>query len=157
MNKNTSQIFKYRMFVQARADLTPEEIRIREAKAKPSLWPWRDTGEFVFARRRNAATAFYREMRKIEPIIKIRAKKIVEKSGDRLDDAVHMRAWRGFAGIMGSINNASDEVRHFASNENCLTACGIQFTAWHPSVGKPQCPACLAAAVVAHPEMKAYL
>lgn len=147
-----SLVFKYRMFVQARTDLTEDEI----ARYKGKTWPWRDTGEFVYARRMSNAKAFYAALKGIKPPIKVKAEYVSgrETKGGRSDE-VAMRAWIGFPGVMGSINGAEDEVRHYPFGE--LIACGLPFTEFRPSIGKPECPTCLAAAVEEHPEMKEYL
>lgn len=157
-------VFKYRMFVQARTDLTPDEIRKYEASKgnanSPMTWPWRDTGEFVYARRRANAKAFYRELRQVKPIIKIKAEYESGRESNGHDGSVvAMRAWREFPGLLGTLNGAADEVRHFAADngESGKTCCGYQFTEWHQDFGKPQCPACLAAAMERRPEMRQYL
>lgn len=161
-------VYKYRMFVQARTDLTPEEIRQYEAtktgkRSSPVEWPWRDTGEFVYARRRANAKAFYRELRQVKPIIKIKAEYVSGRhvpggNGGRSDD-VAMRAWCGFPGMLGTLNGAADEVRHFPidNGESGKTCCGYQFSEWHTDFGKPQCPICLAAAMERRPDMKEFL
>lgn len=157
-------IFKYRMFVQARFDLTPDEIRQYEATkgngVSPKTWPWRDTGEHVYARRRSNAKAFYAALREVKPPIKVKAEYVSgrEHNGNGSSD-VSMRAWRNFGGIVGTINGAADEVRHFPADagESGYTECGIKFTEWHRSNGKPECPTCLEAAVARHPEMRQYL
>lgn len=161
----TGLVFKYRMFVQARTDLTEDEIKRYQASQgksrSPMTWPWRDTYEFVYARRRNNAKAFYAALRGIKPPIKVKAEYASgrEPKGHRSDE-VAMRAWRGFVGLMGSVGEAQDEVRHFRPDSNWesgATACGIRFSETWVSVGKPECPICLAAAVEQHPEMKEYL
>lgn len=161
----TGQVFKYRMFVQARTDLTEDEVRRYLASkgnsAGPKTWPWRDTGEFVYARRMSNAKAFYAALKGVKPPIKVKAEYASEREpkGRRKDD-VAMRAWRGFVGLMGRVGEAQDEVRHFrpdANWESGATACGIKFSETWVSVGKPECPICLAAAVEQHPEMGEYL
>lgn len=161
----TALVYKYRMFVQARFDLTPEEIRQYQAtktanRNSPGEWPWRDTGEFVHARSRNKAKAFYAALRQIKPPIKVKAEYVSGRGNNgRRSDVEASRAWRGFGGIMGTIGEAADEVRHFPADqgESGYTECGIKFSAWYRSNGKPECPLCLEAAVARHPEMKQYL
>lgn len=155
-------IFKYRMLVQARTDLTPDEIARYEASRgngiSPKTWPWRDTDEIVHARRQTSAKNFYRAIKQIAPIIKIRAVRLpIKRSADRLQDHELMRAWRGFSCLCGSIDGAEDEVKHFEI-ANGLSACGLDFSTNHWKVnGKPECDKCLAAAVDKHPEMGQYL
>lgn len=160
----STPVYKYRMFVQARFDLTPEEIVKAQGSAKGHYAMrivWRDTGEFVYARRRNNAKVFYAALRDIRPPIKVKAEYVSGRgpNGHRSDE-VAMRAWRGFVGLMGSVGEAQDEVRHFrpdANWESGKTACGIKFSETWVSVGKPECPACLEAAVESHPDMKQYI
>lgn len=160
-----TDVFKYRMFVQARFDLTPEEIQKYQASkgngVSPKTWPWRDTGEFVYARRRTNAKEFYKALRNIYPPIKVKAEYVSgrEPEGNKREDDVAMRAWRGFGGIMGTIKGAADEVRHFpaTNRKSGLTACGLTFSEHWRSNGKPECPLCLDAAIERHPEMKQYL
>lgn len=162
---------KYRMLVQARTDLTEAEIKRRLARQSPKTvgpppFPFRDTGEIVHARRRNQACAFYRALRQIKPIIKIRAVRINDARPARRNDGVAIRAWFGFRCLSGVIAHggveAGDEVKHFAVPINGdagggLSACGLKFTSYWAIGGKPECDKCLAAAVEAHPEMKQYL
>lgn len=152
-------IFKYRMYVQARTDLTEEEVKRYLDSGKksisPSVWPWRDTGEFVYARRKANAKAFYAALRGVKPPVKVKAQYVSGKETSGRNDAVSMRAWRGFVGVTGSINGAADEVRHYSVGQK--TACGLEFDEFRHSVGKPECPICLAAAVKEHPEMEQYL
>lgn len=153
-------IFKYRMFVQARTDLTEEEARIRIASQKPGggakKFPWRDTGEFVYAKRRTTAKAFYAALRGVKPPVKVKAECVSGRESYGNGTSIEaMRAWRGFVGVTGSINGAADEVRHYSAGQK--TACGLAFTEFRHSVGKPECPVCLAAAVKEHPEMEQYL
>lgn len=161
-------VYKYQMFVQARFDLTPEEQRQYLAtktanRTSPGEWPWRDTGEHVYARRRTNAKAFYIALRGIKPPIRVKAEYVSGRNvpsgkGGR-SDAVAMRAWREFGGIVGTINGAADEVRHFLADEgeSGWTECGIKFSEWHRSNGKPECQKCLEAAVARHPQMKEFL
>lgn len=156
-------IYKYRMFVQARTDLSDEEIAKYESSRGPngpSVWPWRDTGEILHARRRNTAKEFYRALRQIKPIIKIKAELINDPEPPRRNDDVALRAWRGFFCLCGYLAYAGkevgDEVKHYAVSSG-LTACGIQFLGVWTVNGKPECDKCLAAAVEEHPEMKQYL
>lgn len=147
-----SDIFKYRMFVQARTDLTEEEI----SRYKGKTWPWRDTGEFVYAKRMANAKAFYAAMRGVKLPVKVKAQCVSRKESAGNGTSVEaMRAWRGFVGVTGSINGATDEVRHYSAGQK--TACGLAFTEFRHSAGKPECPICLAAAVKEHPEMEKYL
>lgn len=148
------------MFVQARTDLTEAEIKEYLAKGKnsasPSVWPWRDTGEFVYAKRMSNAKAFYAALRGVKPPVKVKAQYVSGREAKNgRNDEVAMRAWRGFIGVTGSINGATDEVRHYSAGQK--TACGLAFTEFRHSVGKPECPVCLAAAVKEHPEMEQYL
>lgn len=149
------KVSKYRMFIQARTDLTEDEIR-RYESCKRKNWPWRDTGDFVYARRTRNAKDFYRALHKIRPLIKLKAEYVScrEAKNGRTDD-VAMRAWRQFPGVMGTIVGAADEVRHF--DVGGVTACGLVFSESWPSNGKPECPKCLEAAVKQHPRMKEYL
>src|SRR6185369_15660026 len=105
---------KYRMLVQVRTDLTEDEIRRYEASrgpnaAGPSVWPYRDTGEIIHARRRNQACAFYRALRQIKPIIKIRAVRINDARPARRNDGVAIRAWFGFRCLSGVIAHGGVE------------------------------------------------
>lgn len=151
---------RYRMFVEVRTDLTDEEIAQRLASqgsaTSPTAWPFRDTGEIIHARRRNTATAFYRALKQISPLIKIRAVRINEKRFARRNDDIAMRAWRGFDCVSGSVNGADDDIKHFDVARG-VTACGINYDAYWPCHGKPECNKCLAVAVEKHPEMKQYL
>lgn len=159
---------KYRILVQVRTDLTEEEIASRATRPKMSNecgWPYRDTGEIIHARRRSIACAFYRALKQIAPIIKIRAVRLPVASlglgASYKPDAVALRAWRGFACLCGSVNGVEDEVKHFASRvhhpHTFMTACGIPFTTYWTVNGKPECDKCLEVAVEQHPEMKQYL
>lgn len=157
---------QYRMLVQARTDLTEAEIAQYEASrgpngASPCAWPWRETGNILHARRAKTACAFYRALKQIAPIIKIRAVRLPNerpKLGASYNpDEITMRAWRGFECLCGSIGGAEDEVKHFAV-ANGRAACGLDFSANHWTVhGKPECDKCLAVAVNCHPQMKEFL
>lgn len=153
-------VYKYRIFVQARTDMTADEIAQYEASKgnaqSPTTWPYRDTGEIIHARRRKTACAFYRALRRIKPIIKIRAERINDPKPLQRNDDIALRAWIGFECARGSVNGVEDEVKHFLL-ENGRTACGIWFTSYGAVGGKPECDKCLAAAVEKHPEMKQYL
>lgn len=158
-------VFKYRMLVQARTDLTEDEIAQYQASGRgrntPSAWPWRETGDILHARRRNTACAFYRALKRIPPIIKIRAVLINDDSLPTHElDVVLMRAWRGFDCLSGYVSHAgidvSDEVKHFAV-ANGRSACGLEFQNHWTVHGKPECEICLAVAVNCHPEMKEFL
>lgn len=157
----TGLVFKYRMFVQARTDLTEDEIRQYLATKKngvsPNNWPWRETNDFVYARRMNNAKAFYMALKGIKKPYKVKAQKVAEERPGGRSDVEAMRAWRGFAGVTGAIGEAADEVRHFSTDGSGQTACGLALSHWWWSVGKPECPICLAAAVEKHPEMKEFL
>lgn len=158
---------KYRILVEVRTDLTEEEIASRATRPKMSNecgWPYRDTGDIIHARRRNIACAFYRALKQIAPIIKIRAVRLPVASlglgASYKPDAVALRAWRGFECLCGVIAHAGvevgDEVKHFAVDEG-RTACGLRFTSYWKNGGKPECDKCLEFAVEQHPEMKQYL
>lgn len=164
-----THVRKYRMLVQARTDLTPEEIAQYEASkgpnaVTPSVWPYRDTGDIIHARRRSIACAFYRALKQIAPIIQIRAVRLPVASpglgSSYKPDTVAVRAWRGFECLCGVIAHAGveagDEVKHFAVDEG-RTACGLRFTSYWKNGGKPECDKCLAVAVEQHPEMKEFL
>lgn len=155
-----SPVQKYKIFVQARTDLTAEEIERYEASrgngVSPKSWPWRDTGEIIHARRRNNAKAFYRALKQVPTLIKLRADRIDEDVPPCRGDDISMRAWRGFPCICGSIEGVEDEVKHFEWS-NGRTACGLEFSSHWKVNGKPECDKCLAAAMEKHPEMKQYL
>lgn len=156
-----SRVYKYHMFVQARTDLTEEEIARYEASkgpnaTAPSVWPWRDTGEIIHARRRNNAKAFYRALKQIPPLIKLRADRINDKEPRQRNDDIAMRVWRGFACLCGSIDGVEDEVKHFEVSDG-RTVCGLEFSSHWKVRGKPECDKCLAGAVEKNPEMKQYL
>lgn len=154
-----SRIYKYRMLVQARTDLTDEEIASRATRPKMSNecgWPFRDTGEIIHARRRQQAVKFYAALRQVKPPIKVRAVKINEPRSQRLHTIELFRAWGRFDCILGSVNGVEDEVKHFEVDHG-LAACGINFTTYSRVCGKPECDKCLAVAVNCHPEMKQYL
>lgn len=158
------------MLVQARTDLTPDEIAQYEASkgpnaVTPSVWPYRDTGDIIHARRRSIACAFYRALKHIAPIIKIRAVRLPVASpglgSDYKPDTVAVRAWRGFECLCGSVVGvggveAQDEVKHLAVGSG-QTACGLRFDSFWTAGGKPECDKCLAVAVEQHPEMKEFL
>lgn len=156
-----SLVSKYRMLVQARTDLTEEEIRRYEASKgpngnSPAGWPYRDTGEIIHAQRSQSAVKFYRALKEIIPLIKIRAVKIHEPRSKRRNDDIAFRAWRGFECMCGSVNGVEDEVKHFGVSVD-RTACGLHFTTTWKQNGKPDCDICLAAAVNCHQEMRQYL
>ena len=154
-------VSKYRMLVQVRTDLTKEEIAKYEASKgangnSPSIWPFRDTGEIIHARRARTAAAFYRALRQIQPINKVRAVKVNGLRPGRNNSVEAFRAWRGFDCMQGTINGVSDEVKHFEVSHG-LSACGLPFTTYSRTSGKPECDKCLAAAIDKHPEMGKYL
>lgn len=160
-----SHVFKYRMLVQTRTDLTKEEQQYVTRNSGPHNhyapnYPFRDTGEVIHARRRKQACAFYRALRHIKPIIKIRAVRINDRKQHVRGDDVAMRAWRGFKCIAGSLQmfalDIEDEVKHFEVGPG-QSACGITFTSSWAVNGKPECEKCLAVAVNCHPEMRQYL
>jgi hypothetical protein len=140
-----TRVCKYRMLVQARTDLTPDEIAKYEASNTanghgPTTWPWRETGEIIHARRARTACMFYRALKQIKPIIKIRALRLPLIKSERLMDDELMRAWRGFECLCGYIAHggveAADEVKHFEVS-NGVTACGLSFTGHWKLRGKP--------------------
>lgn len=152
-------VSKYRMLVQARTDLTGEEIASRVTRPGmngPVEWPYRDTGEIIHARRRQQAVKFYAALRQIKPPIKVRAVKINEPRSQRLHDIELVRAWGRFDCILGTVGGVEDEVKHFEVDHG-QAACGITFTTYSRVCGKPECDKCLAVAVNCHPEMKQYL
>lgn len=156
-----SLVQRYHMFIQARTDLTDEEIAKYEASATsisgPKKWPWRDTGEVIHARRRNTAKAFYRALRQIPRLIKLRADRINEDGPKQRNDAIAMRAWLRFNCLRGTIGGVEDEVKHFEVSDG-LAACGLNFSECYWTVhGKPECDKCLAFAVERHPEMREFL
>lgn len=160
----SAPVSRYRMLVQVRTDLTDEEIAKYEASQ--SVWPMRDTGEIIHARRSQTAVKFYRALRQIKPLLKIRAVKITEPRDARRSDDIAFRAWRGFVCLSGTVSfggiDIGDEVKHFAVPLNGragdgLSACGLLFTNHWNLNGKPECDKCLAVAVEQHPEMKQYL
>lgn len=156
-----SLVRKYRMSVQARTDLTEEEIAKYQSSMvighSPMTWPWRETGDIVHARRKQVAKMFYRAMKQIPALIKIKAERMTVRGERRRNDAIALRAWRGFRCLSGAIDGVEDEVKHFALSPHGETACGIRFQEYWPTSGKPECDECLAVAVESHPEMKQYL
>lgn len=150
----SNPVFKYRILLQVRTDLTDKEIEFH--KANPAAWPFRDTGEILHARRRNTATAFYRALKQIPPLIKVRAVRLPLNRSHRMHAPEFVRAWIGFKCLCGSIGGVEDEVKHFEVSDG-RTACGLEFVSHWAVGGKPECDKCLAVAVEKHPEMKEFL
>lgn len=155
-----NRIFKYRILLQVRTDLTEEEIAKYEASKRnchsPTTWPFRDTGVVLHAPRRKTACAFYRALNQVKPLLSIRAVRINETRPSRRHDDIQLRAWRGFKCLVGAIGGVQDEVKHFAVAHG-QSACGLVFNEFSSINGKPECDKCLEAAVNAHSEMKQYL
>lgn len=155
-------VCKYRILLQARTDLTESEIAQYQASKGPNgnspcVWPWRDTGEILHARRRNTATAFYRALKQIPPLIKVRAVRLPLNRSHQMHALEFVRAWLGFNCLCGSIGGVEDEVKHFEVSSG-QAACGLDFSANHWTVhGKPECDKCLTVAVEQHPGMKQFL
>lgn len=150
---------EYKMFVEVRSDLTPEEIAKRlkshtPGRVTPCWWPKRDTGHVILARSRRKAVLFYRALFELPSEVRIVAVRLPQNAKKK-NDAIRMRAWREFDCLAGAISGARDEVKHYGSADT--TACGLTFTEHWTEHGKPECPTCLACAVEEHPHMKKFL